>query len=327
MKGFFIAGVVSLLLGISIFQGELKAAEPFPAKPIIFIAPYEAGTDADILIRPLCKRVSALLGKPLMTVYKPGAGSSIGYRELRDAKPDGYTIGWVGSTIIANKLQGILPFDHEAFTLLGTYATITPVVVGATKSVRPFKTIEEVLAFAKAHPEEVSIATAAVGQNWWIAAMAFQAGTGLKFNMVLQPGTGAYVMAQVAGGHTDLGVTGLASPKAQVDAGNARLLAIFGSKRAPAPYDNVPSFKEIGYDILWEAVQAVMGPSKMPKEITEKLATAFETAANEPEFRKFVAEQNCMPFYLGPDQFLRFLNEQKVVCRSIMGKAGILKEK
>jgi tripartite-type tricarboxylate transporter receptor subunit TctC len=220
-----------------------------------------------------------------------------------------------------------LPFDYEAFTLLGTYATITPVVIGATKTSRPFKTIEEVLSFAKSHPDEISIATAAIGQNWWIAAMAFQAGTGLKFNMILQPGTGAYVIAQVAGGHTDLGVTGLASPRAQVEAGNARLLAIFGSKRAPAPYDHIPNFKELGYDIRWEAVQGVMGPAKMPKEITQKLAGAFETAANEPEFRKFVAEQNCMPFYLGPDQFFRYLSEQRNVCRSIMEKAGILKEK
>jgi len=145
--------------------------------------------------------------------------------------------------------------------------------------------------------------------------------------MILQPGTGAYVIAQVAGGHTDLGVTGLASPRAQVEAGNARLLAVFGSKRAPAPYDSVPTFKDIGYDIRWEAVQGIMGPAKMPKDITEKLAHAFEVAANEPGFRKFVTDQNCMPFYLSPDQFFRFLGEQRTVCRSIMEKAGILKEK
>ena len=328
MKRFHIVTSIVLLL---VFLGDwgktTRALEPYPVRPITFIVPVEAGSDGDILARPISQKVSALLGQPIVVVNKPGAGSTIGYREVHDSKADGYTIGVSFATIVSNKLQGILPYDYRDFTILGTYATYIPIIVASTKTQRPFRTIEEVISFAKSHPGEVSMATAGIGQSWWIAAMAFQAGTGLKFNMIPQPGSGGFAIAQVAGGHTDLAVLALGAAKPQVEAGNVRFLAVFGSKRAPAPYDNVPTLKEIGYDIFWESTQTVIGPPKMPKDITDKLAKAFEKAANEPEYQKFAIERNAIPFVLTPEKAVQFLSQQREVCQSIMEKAGILKER
>jgi len=320
MVSFFLISIVFIL------GSKTQAAEQYPVKPITFIVPLEAGSDGDVLARPIVQKVSSILGQPIMVVNKPGAGSSIGYREIHDAKPDGYTIGWAAATIVSNKMQGILPYDHESFTVIGTYATYIPIIVASTKTQRPFKTIEEVFAFAKSNPGEISIATSGVGQSWWIATMAFQAGTGLKFNIIPQVGAGAHAIAQVAGGHTDLGVIALGAAKPQVDAGNARLLAVFGSKRAPG-FETIPSLKDVGYDISWESTNLVMGPPKMPKDITDKLVKAFETAANEPEYVKFLIERYAMPTYLPPDKVVSFLDERRVVVRGIMEKAGILKEK
>lgn len=318
---------VPILLGVMIFGNVAWAAERFPVKPITYIVAAEAGSDADVLVRPLCQRVSAILGQPVMVVNKPGGGHTIAYREIHDAKPDGYTIGGGYVTITANKLQGLLPYDHEAFTVLGAFATYIPSIFGSAKTQRPFKTMEEVIKFAKAHPGEVSIATSGVGQSWWIGTMAFVAGTDLKFNIIPQPGAGAFAIAQVAGGHVDLGIMALGSARPQVEAGNVRILAMFGDRRAPAPYDNVPTLKDLGYNISWESPQTLLGPPKMPKDVIDKLAKTFEKVANEPEFQKVVTDSNAYPLVLTPEKTVQFLNEQRKVCRTVMDKAGILKEK
>ncbi|MDP2707326.1 MAG: tripartite tricarboxylate transporter substrate-binding protein, partial [Burkholderiales bacterium] len=105
MKRLFIA--VSGILGcLGFSSGLVQAAEKYPVKPILFIVPVEAGGDGDVLVRPVMEKVSKMLGQPVVIVNKPGGGSSIGYRELHNAKPDGYTLGWGSATIITNKLQG-----------------------------------------------------------------------------------------------------------------------------------------------------------------------------------------------------------------------------
>ena len=78
----------------------------------------------DIMSRSFIEKLSPLLGQPIMVVNKPGAGSSIGYREVHGAKPDGYTIGLAATTIVSNKLQGLLPFNHRDLSIMGTFYSI-----------------------------------------------------------------------------------------------------------------------------------------------------------------------------------------------------------
>lgn len=315
------------LIGLGILGNKVEAAEQYPTKPITYIIPVEAGADGDILSRPLCQKASAVLGQPMMIVNKPGAGSTIGYREIYGAKPDGYTIGAGMVTIVTNKLQGLLPYDYRDFSLIATFYTSLMNVFGSTRTNRPFKTIEEAISFAKAHPGEVSVAAGAVGQSGWIGAMAFITGTGINVSVIPQAGAGGLVAAQVAGGHTDLGVLPLPAAKPQIEAGNVRFLASLGSRQPFPPYDNVPTLKELGYDVIWEGFGIVMGPPKMPKDVIERLAKAFEVAANDPEYHKFLIERSTIPFHLPPDKIIPFCDERRKVVRNIMEKAGILKEK
>ena len=280
---------VFLLFVAMDWENDSQAAQKYPVKPITFIVAVEAGSDGDVICRPLVQKASAILGQPIVVVNKPGAATAIGSRELHDAKPDGYTIGWASSTIITSKLAGISPYDYHDFTMLGTYATIFPIIVASTKTKRPFNTIEEVISYAKAHPGELSMATAGVGQSWWVAAMSFLEGTGLNINTIPQPGSGGFTVVQVAGGHTDLAVPAVGSAKSQLDAGNLRFLAILGPRRAPAPYDKFPTLNELGYNVSWESPNLVMGPPNLPKDIVDILAKAFEKAAKDPEFLKFLS--------------------------------------
>ncbi len=317
---FFLSGVLG-------WEMETRAAEKYPVKPVTFVVPLEAGSGGDLTTRQLIEKGSAALGQPIMVVNKPGAASTIGYYQIHDAKPDGYTIGLGTATLVTNKLQGLFPYDYRDFTLIGTYYCWSSIVVASTKTKRPFKAIEEAVSFAKSHPGEVSLATAAVGQAQWIAAMAFVESTGVNFNLIPQEGVGGFTITQVAGGHTDMGVLDFAAAKGQVDAKNVRILAVIGSKRIPPPYDSAPTLKEIGYDAIWESFGMVVGPPKLPKEITDKLVKAFEVAVKDPEYEKFITQRNSFPFYLPPDQIIKYCVERQKVVRIIMEKAGLLKEK
>lgn len=308
------------------FAEEIQAAQSYPAKPILFIVPIEAGSDGDILSRPLAAKASSVLGKPIMIDNKPGAGTSIGCREIYGSKPDGYTIGMATITLVTNKLQGLMPWDYHDFTLLGTFYRMYANIYGSTKTKRPFKTIQEVISFAKSHPGEVKLGSAGVGSSLWIGGMAFIAGTGIELNVIPQAGAGGLAIVQAAGGHADIAVTHMAAAKPQMEAGNVRFLAVLGNERDPK-YPEVPTLKDIGYDIGWESLGVVIGPPKIPKDITDKLTKAFEIAANDAGYQKFLLERFANPLYTSPDEITPYLDVKRKIVREIMGKAGILKEK
>lgn len=326
MKRLFIAVLSVFLCFGFVGLGLLQAAEKYPVKPITCIVSVEAGADGDVLGRPALLRVSQMLGQPIMVVNKPGAGSSLGYRELHAAKPDGYTIGWGSATIITNKLQGVSPQDYHDFTMLGTLATYFPIVISSNKSKIQFNTIQEVITYGKAHPGELNMATAGVGQSWWVAAMSFLGGTGLNINTIPQAGTGAITTAQVAGGHAELGVVALGSAKSMIEGGQVKFLATLGEARAPAPYDKIPTVKELGYDVSWESTNFMMAPPKLPKDITATLVNAFEKAVNEPAFIKHANGLNARWEWIPPDKMVPAFDKRRDTVRVIMDKAGILKE-
>ena len=110
--GKFLVAISVFFLALAVVQsGEnLLAAEPYPVKPISYLIGLEAGSDGDVLARPICQEVSTILGKPLIIVNKPGAAGVIAYREIHSAKPDGYTLGFASASIVLNKLLGAHAF-------------------------------------------------------------------------------------------------------------------------------------------------------------------------------------------------------------------------
>jgi len=320
-----------VVAGIGLCSGivgpeSARAAEKYPVKPITCIVGVEAGADGDVLVRPVMQRVSKLLGQPVVIVNKPGGGSSIAYREIHGAKPDGYTIGWGSATIITNKLQGVSPLDYHDFTHLGAYTTFFPIVIASTKSQNRFNTIQEAIAYAKANPGKLNMSTAGVGQSWWVAAMSFIGGTGISVNTIPQPGAGAMTVAQVAGGHADVGVAALGSAKSMIEGGQVKFLATLGEGRAPAPYDKIPTVRELGYDVSWESTNFVMGPPNMPKEVVATLVAAVEKAVKDPEYIKLANETNTRWEYVPPAGIIPAFDKRRAAVREIMSKAGILKE-
>ncbi len=311
---------------LSSLAGWSEAAREYPDKPIKFIVPLEAGSGGDLLTRPLVEGAARKLGQPIVVVNKPGASGSIGMREVYEAKPDGYTLGMTTSFVTTNKMQGLFPYNQKNFDFIGIFQTDPAVVVSTVK--RPWKTIQEMAEYAKAHPGEVSAATSSKGAIWWMAAVALGDAIGAKLNILPQAGAGGFAITQVSGGHADLAVLGLPEARGQIDAGNVRLLAILGLNRAPGKYSEAPTMKEAGYTRgEVSTVRSVFAPKGLPKPIFEKLVNVFGEVARSPEYKKFLTEQNSIPLWTSGSDAVKIYDEQSNVFRPLLERAGLLKEK
>lgn len=312
-----------LLTCLGLVGKDAHTEVKYPEKPIKLIVPYEAGGTADIMIRPLAEKVSAKLGVPVMVINKPGAGGSIGGREIYGSKPDGYTIGsYMG--MLLYKLQGVTPFGHRDFDMIGIY-NIEPVAI-VVNAKRPWKSIKEVIEYAKLHPMEIKAATSSKGAYFWLGAVLFEKATGTKLNIIPQTGAGGMVTIQTAGGHVDLGFADVPAMKAMIDAGNLRLLAIMGSERLE-DYKDVPTLKELGYDVEVSTPRPVIAPKGMPKAVFDSLVRSFGEAAQSPEYKKFARQANANARWLSGEQGLKIYDEQEKLFRPILEEAGLLKIK
>ena len=324
MKPFVVVILAAFLLAGFPAPGSGQSGEKYPVKPIRVIFPVEPGSGGDVLCRPLVEKMSQILGQPMIVVNKPGASGAIGLKEVHDAKPDGYTITATAPFIVTNKMQGLMPYDHREFDIIGIFQTDPGIICVNYK--KPWKTIKEVVAEAKARPGEISLATPSKGAIWWLAGMAFQNASGATFNVMPQAGAGGFVVTQVAGGHADVGMVGVPEGKGQIEGGNLRLLATMSKERLPGKFNYAPTLIEEGIPASISTFRAIAAPKGLPRPVFEKLLAATEKAANDPDYRKFLAAQNSIPLWLPTEQAIKFYEEQAQIYRPIIEKAGMLKE-
>jgi tripartite-type tricarboxylate transporter receptor subunit TctC len=326
MKRILILAMAGLfVIALTSYDGlrtRVEGAEQYPSKPITFIIPYEAGSGADVLTRPLVEGAAKKLGVPMMIVNKPGASGTLGLKQVLDSKPDGYTLGQ-HSALATNKLQGLFPKNQKDVDMVGCFQYDPATIVSNAK--KPWNTIKDVIEYAKVHPEDVKVATSSKGAIWWLATVAFADVSGIKLNIMPQPGAGGMAATQAAGGHTDLAIAGLPEFKTLIDTGNLKLLAVVGPKRVVGKYDYAPTLKELGLNADVAAMRCVVGPKGMPKPILEKLQQVFGEVAQSKEYVDFLLSQNSVPLWLPGERGVKAWDEQETMFRPLLERAGLLK--
>lgn len=305
-------------------KGTPKAekSSKYPEKPITVIFPTEAGSMLDTLSRPLLQIVEKKLGQPIMVVNKPSGGLIAGLREVVNAKPDGYTVGFGVGNLSYAKLMGVVPFNHQDFDVLAVAYYAVPVVTVPANS--KWKSLQEIIDYAKANPQRLRVVTSAKGGAWWVATRMFAQAAGIEVNEMSQAGGGGAIVLQVAGGNADVGIHGIPEAKSQIDAGNIRVLATFGDKRIPG-FENVPTLKELGLNVEFLATNTAVAPKGLPKDVKEKLLSAFKEALNDKEYQDFVAKNSAVVLGTQGDEAAQYLNRQLEAIRPVLDKAGLIK--
>jgi tripartite-type tricarboxylate transporter receptor subunit TctC len=304
-------------------MGAAGAAEKYPRKPITFIMPYEAESGVSTLTRKAVEIAEKKLGVSIIYVNKPGAAGVIGGKDIYNAKPDGYTVGGYAPLVI-NRLQGLYPYGQRDFDMIGLIGYAPVVIICNAKT--PWKSVKELIDYAKEHPKEVKAATSAKGAYYWVAARIFEEATGAKLNIIPQPGGGGMGVVQTAGGHTDIAFSDFMASKPLLESGNIRLLGIMATTRFSGKYSQIPTLKDVGYPIEGGATRVIVGPKGMPKDAKEKLMAVFGEAAQSAEFRDFCQNLFSVPLWLPGERGIEFYDQEEATLRPIFQAAGLIKE-
>jgi tripartite-type tricarboxylate transporter receptor subunit TctC len=292
MMGASAVGAASLLKPLQAF------AQSYPERPITFICPWPAGGTADQSMRALCLAASRVLGQSIAVENKAGASGMIGTKAMASAKPDGYTIGQIPISVTRFSQLGTLQLDPlKDFTYLARTSGQTFGIAAPAAS--NFKSLQELVAFAKANPGKVTYAHAGVGGATHVGMEEFAIAAGIQFNNVPFKG-GADALQAVLGGHVDL-LADSSSWAPHVEAGKLKLLATWGEQRT-ARFKDAPTLKELGYNVVVDAPNGIGAPKGMDPAITKKLRDAFRMAVASAEFKQVTDKIDAPILYLdGPD--------------------------
>ncbi len=304
--------------------GTTASAQGFPNKPLRVIIPAAAGTGSDVIVRMVAGKLGERLKQQVVAENRTGAGAIVGVNYLKNATPDGYTIGVIQS---ANTIQPWLikelPFDvRKDFAPLMLIYTVPLVMVVPANS--PARNVAEFVAYAKANPGKVFYGTTGIGATGHLSAELFKQLAGFDMTVVPYKGT-PEMISSLMGGNVAMYFDAYAASKGLVDAGRTRLLAVTSRQRMNAA-PNVPSFSETypGFEVIgWVGLAAPLGT---PKEIHDRLASELMAVMRVPEFRKQLQDSAAEPSGIGPAEFSVLISADTQKWGKVVELAGLKKE-
>ncbi len=280
------------------------SAQTWPERSITFICPWPAGGTADQSMRALCSVAARVLGQSIAVENKVGASGMIGAKALASAKPDGYTIGQIPISVTRFSQLGTLAADpRKDFTYIARTSGQTFGIAVPANS--PFKTLKDFVAHAKANPGKVSYAHAGVGGATHVGMEEFASVAGIQFNHVPYKG-GSEALQGVLGGHVDA-LADSSSWAPHVEAGKLRLLATWGELRT-ARFKDVPTLRELGYDVVVDAPNGIGAPKGLDPAIAAKLRDAFKQAVASAEFKSVIDKLDAPLLYLDGPDYEKYVN-------------------
>ncbi len=318
----FLSVLVATVLNLGAWSAHAQSA--FPSKPIKIVVPNAAGGAADLTARAVGQKMAEALGQPVVIDNKPSAGGIVAGETVAKAAPDGHTILLISSgTAVSESLFKSLPFDTvKDFIPVAPLATLDLVIVSAEGG--KFKTLGDLIAYAKANPGKLNIGTPNIGTTQHLAAELFKSTTGLDIQIVPFNGTPPVINA-LRGGQIDAGLDILGPLLSQIKDNALRPLAVTGAKRSRALPD-VPTAKEAGVaNYVAASWNGLAVPAGTPKDVVARLNKEINAALNDPAVHKRLVELNLDPQPGTPEQAAALLQNDikrwgEVITRAKIGK-------
>lgn len=303
-------------------MGSALAADAYPDKPLTMVVPFSAGGTTDILARIVGQALGQELGQTIIIENKPGAGGNIGAQQASRAKADGYTLfmGTVGTHAINQALYKKLPYDPaKDFAPLSRVANVPNLLVAHPS--RPYKTVQEMIAYAKKHPGEVTYGSPGSGASPHVSGALFQSMTGAELTHVPYKGS-APAISDLLGNQIAVMFDNMPSAIQHVRSGKLRPIAVTTAKRSPELPD-VPTIAEAGvpgYEATsWFGLWAVAGT---PAPILTKLQTALTKVLKDPAVAKKIADQGGEVVIETPAQFDAFIKSEAAKWGKVVKESG-----
>jgi tripartite-type tricarboxylate transporter receptor subunit TctC len=300
-----------------------ESAQSYPSKPIRIIVTFPAGGPTDIVARAIGQKLQEAWGQPVLIDNRPGAGGNIGMAVVAKSPPDGYTLvlSSFGPVSISPFVYSKLSYDPIKDLAPITLATTSAFFLVVNPEV-PANSLKEFIAFAKARPGLVTMASSGIATPSHLAAMLFQSVAGVSVSHVPYKG-GAESIPAVVSGQVQAALENAAAVLPQVKAGKLRALVVASSQRSPLMPD-VPSAKELGLPGLevgsWYGFHA---PAGTPPPIIAKLNAEMVKALRSPDLRKRFAEISAEPVGDTPAEFSAFIEADAKKWGKLIQAAGL----
>jgi tripartite-type tricarboxylate transporter receptor subunit TctC len=294
----------------SAFAMASHAAEPrYPTKPIRVIIPTAPGGGSDVMVRLLGNKYTEAWGQQVVVDHRAGAGMTIGINLTAQATPDGHTMAVVNPSHAINAtLMPKLPYDPLRDLAVVTVAATQPYAVTVTNSL-PTKSVKEVIALAKAKPNELNFASSGPGSASHLAGEMFISMTGVQMTHIPYKGTGS-VVPDLISGRAHFYINPMLAMISHIQAGRIRLLAVTSPKRASAMPD-VPTLSEAGVP-GYEATSwyMIIVPSKTPAPIVNKIYSETAKALKSSDIVDVLARGASEPIGNNPKEATEFLKAE-----------------
>ncbi len=316
------------LCALTLTPAPAFAQDVYPSRPVTMIVPFPPGGVADITGRPTAAALEKVLKQPVVVANRPGAGGAVGNAAVANAKPDGYTILMALSSITVIPAADAL-FDRKpAYSLdqLMPIALISadPTVLVVHPSL-PVKTLKELVALARSKPGQLSFSSSGIYGALHMPMEMFLHAAKLRMRHVPTTGGGPAITA-LLGGHVEMTVGGPAAISSHVKAGKLRPIVGWGGKRHEA-YPDVPTFKELGYDIEYYIWAGMFAPRGTPEPVMKVLRDATRRAVDDADFKSVMAKVNSPIQYLDAPEFAKYFEADARRLAALVTVVGKVEDK
>jgi tripartite-type tricarboxylate transporter receptor subunit TctC len=318
--GSFVAIAVVVLMYVLVFK-PLVHAQGFPARPVTVVVPFPPGGSADFLARVLADPLGERWGKPLLVANRPGAGTVIGTESVAKAPGDGHTLLMNAASFVINAaVRPNLPYD-----ILRDFAPVTLLVyspqVFVVNSSSSIKTLQDLLAAARAKPGQLSYATVGPATTQHVLGEQFKLETKIDVIYAPYPG-GAPAVTALLGNHVHFVIANYNEVATQVAAGKLRAIATASRGRIEQLKD-IPTLIESGVDIETTVWFGIVAPAGSPKSAIDKLQADIAAALKLPAVREKLIAQGMFPVGSTPEDFAAHIRAQKEQYEKVIKQARI----
>ncbi|MCD8225513.1 MAG: tripartite tricarboxylate transporter substrate binding protein [Clostridiales bacterium] len=289
---------------------ETSAAAWAPDEPVTIIVAYKAGSGTDTTARILTQYATEQIGQTIVIDNLEGGSGSIGWTALAKADPDGYTLGFVNlPTLCSNIVEELGDYTMDDFVSICNHVNETALVLVAANS--PFDTLDDLVAYAKEHPEELKASTNGEKASNHIGAQLFANSADFQYSAIPYGGTADQLLA-LRQGEVDFSVAKEADIKSMQS--ELKVLGVFDTKRMES-FPDVPTLGELGYYDQWYgSARAIVAPKGTPQEVIDFYSEAFKKAMEDPEYLETAANAGVTTAYMDAEETDGLLQSQYDFC-------------
>ena len=287
-----------------------------PKKNVTVIVAYKAGSGTDNTARVLSKFATNTIGRTLVIQNLEGGSGSIGWTALSQARPDGYTLGFVNlPTLCSNIVEQLGDYKIDDFVPICNHVNETAMVMVAKSS--PFNTLEELVAFAKENPGKLKASTNGNRASNHIGAELLAKSAGFQYMAIPYGGTADQLLA-LRQGEVDFSVAKEADIASMMS--EVKVLGVFADKRM-AGFPDAPTLGELGYYGKWYgSARSIVAPKGTPADVIAFYEEAFKKAMDDPEYISAAEKAGVTTLYMNAEETAKLINQQYEFCTSEVAK-------